>query len=681
MMRTWDAWYKKGNPSQPIDFEDYEKIGEMKAALSLHAEEAYAELKTDKQRKTCELMFKALTDKSADVRGIRRPKSVEDLCILTNASSEEIIEIVNIFRKPGRTFLMPPAEVDLNIESVIDISHESLMRVWERLVKWTVEEAQSGEVYLRLSSAAARAAQIEKEKGEKSVLAGPELKITLDWFNTNNPTAKWAEGYKGNFEQAIAFLKESEQAELDELALEKKRIESIKREKKIRNFLIGFAIIGSLLFLSYNWYSSKKNAVELEGKNKKIKDQLKISNSLRIAAMQAEVRAQIEKNKALKAKALADKNAIAAHLSDSISRLAEAKAKEQEAIARGAEADAKKSRDESLLKSKSIALNEYLRLIRTGPTDKPKIRANDFDYKLVAYAEYINLLDTPLHTNSWNNELYEKLYYSLIANNAESAACNATNEKYDQKMELGNNVVVVNSDYQLETKNILSDSVYSTKAVSSMNKIKAVHLNKNDRLVMCATLDNMITVLSYDAGYKLTIKNKIPMGALVTALDYDPSKHVIFFGLVSGEIGYILYGNDKKNQPVYDNMANLGQCNAKDTSQEISAVDYFYHNDTAYLLSTNKKGKAVVYKLDYNQFKPNEKLSGIALPSTNYNKGEIIAARYDENKKRIVLNIKKESGYIVFEWNPFVAEVQVTLKNLLPDKAKISQIKKVCQFY
>lgn len=673
MMRTWDAWYKKGNPLQPIDFEDYEKIGEMKAALSLHAEEAYKELTTDKQRKTCELMFKALTDKSADVRGIRRPKSVEDLCILTNASSEEIIEIVNIFRKPGRTFLMPPAEVDLDIESVIDISHESLMRVWERLVRWTIEEAQSGEVYLRLSGAAARAAQIEKEKGEKSVLTGPELKITLDWFKSNNPTAKWAEGYKGNFELAINFLKESEQAELAEVELEKQRVASLKREKIIRNALIIAGLIGFLIFLLIIIYNSQQSNIA-------IAKQLEISDRLKRAAIKSDEQAQKDRAAALLAKSAADKNAIAAHISDSTSKVralealeadSTSKVRAKEAIA--AAELARAAQKESLLKSKSIALNEYLRLIRTGPTDKFKIRANDFDYKVVAYAEYINLLDTPFHPNSWNNELYEKLYFSLIANNGESEAFSAKSEKYNANLDLSDNVAVVSVGYQLETKNTLSDSVINTKVVSSMNKIKAIHVNKKDRLVICATLDNMITVLSYDANYKLTIKNKIPMGALVTALDYDPAKNVIFFGLLSGEIGYILYGNDKKNQPVYDNLSDISQCDKKTFVQEISAVDYFSHSDTTYLLATSINGKAVVYKLDQNQFKPNEKLSGIELP---INKGGITAARYDELQKGIILKIN-DKAYL---WNPFVFEVQEKLKKQL-DATKYNTVKTNCKFY
>ena len=49
---------------------------------------------------------------------------------------------------------MPPSGVELNEDSIIDISHESLMRVWKRLINWVNEELESAEIYLRLSDAA-----------------------------------------------------------------------------------------------------------------------------------------------------------------------------------------------------------------------------------------------------------------------------------------------------------------------------------------------------------------------------------------------------------------------------------------------------------------------------------------------------------------------------------------------
>jgi hypothetical protein len=62
---------------------------------------------------------------------------------LADATAAEITAVIDVFRKPSRSFLMPPAGDALKAGTVIDISHESLMRVWQRLINWTNEEAQS----------------------------------------------------------------------------------------------------------------------------------------------------------------------------------------------------------------------------------------------------------------------------------------------------------------------------------------------------------------------------------------------------------------------------------------------------------------------------------------------------------------------------------------------------------
>ena len=60
---------------------------------------------------------------------------VQEICELTGADEAAVIAVIEIFRREGRSFLMPPptdaltgAPIHLNRESLIDISHESLIR-------------------------------------------------------------------------------------------------------------------------------------------------------------------------------------------------------------------------------------------------------------------------------------------------------------------------------------------------------------------------------------------------------------------------------------------------------------------------------------------------------------------------------------------------------------------------
>jgi hypothetical protein len=80
--RTWAHWQEQGGKG-PLDLPHYEAIGTMAHALDQHAEQAYGELGTTRQRQICEKLFKALTDKATDPRGVRRPTTLGELCALT----------------------------------------------------------------------------------------------------------------------------------------------------------------------------------------------------------------------------------------------------------------------------------------------------------------------------------------------------------------------------------------------------------------------------------------------------------------------------------------------------------------------------------------------------------------------------------------------------------------------
>jgi uncharacterized RDD family membrane protein YckC len=186
----------------------------MAHALDQHAEKAYAELPTDRHKKICEKIFKALTDKGTDPRGIRRPTSLATLALVVGATPAdlptvlaEVAEVIEVFRKPSRSFLMPPVPEKLEPDTVIDISHESLMRVWDRLRNWSAAEAQSAAIYYRLADTARLHAA-----GKAGLWRDPDLQVALDWQQNERPTSAWADFYGGQFEFASDFLAQSKAA-------------------------------------------------------------------------------------------------------------------------------------------------------------------------------------------------------------------------------------------------------------------------------------------------------------------------------------------------------------------------------------------------------------------------------------------------------------------------------------
>ncbi len=246
LMRTWSHWSACCTPEEPIDVEDYEGIGAMSEALSRHAEGALQEL-DGRQLEIAEKMFKALTEKDADNRGIRRPCRLEEICAVAGAGEREVIEVVECFRLTGRAFLMPPAGVPLDGDSIVDISHESLMRVWDRLIGWVEEEAESAQTYLRLSKAAAF-----HDQGVGGLWRGQELQVALPWLEKHRPTAAWAERWDPHFERSMAFLEESRATHEARIARQEQ-----ERRKKLRRTRWLAAVLGSaaLITLAFGLYA------------------------------------------------------------------------------------------------------------------------------------------------------------------------------------------------------------------------------------------------------------------------------------------------------------------------------------------------------------------------------------------------------------------------------------------
>ena len=255
--RTWSRWQSEGGAG-PLALSHYEAVGTMARALDEHAEEAWAALTGPAQQALCAALFKAITDKGTDARGTRRPTRMDTLVAITGASADEIGAVVEIFREPARSFLMPPAGAALAPDTPVDIAHESLMRVWRRLRTWVDEEAQSAQTYRRLAETAELHAA-----GRAGLLRPPDLPAALGWREREKPGAAWAQRYRPGFAAAMDFLQRSQQAYDDELrnaqAAGAEREQLVQQQTRTRRLLrvaMGaggvLVVLFSLMWLLYS---------------------------------------------------------------------------------------------------------------------------------------------------------------------------------------------------------------------------------------------------------------------------------------------------------------------------------------------------------------------------------------------------------------------------------------------
>jgi tetratricopeptide (TPR) repeat protein/energy-coupling factor transporter ATP-binding protein EcfA2 len=224
MLRVWDYWQQ--NPDGSLDLIHYEAkpVGTIKHALSLHAEEALEGMNNEEMKLT-EKIFKALTEIDSSNRPIRRPAHLSLIEASTGASGKKILEIIERFRSGGRCFLVISHDGKSG-DSLIDISHESLIRQWERLKKWVDEEAEDRYRYKRIVDAA-----LWQHKGG-GLLQDPDLQLAMDWWKKAQPTEPWAKRYGGEYYSAKKFLDASKRA---------------RRRKRIVALVITLALIAGVI--------------------------------------------------------------------------------------------------------------------------------------------------------------------------------------------------------------------------------------------------------------------------------------------------------------------------------------------------------------------------------------------------------------------------------------------------
>ncbi|MEL0096974.1 MAG: hypothetical protein VW875_14095 [Planctomycetaceae bacterium] len=227
LMRIWDFWDQDHDEGEPVALRHYDAVGGMANALSNHADEVYYELPGDESRELARRIFQAITERGGDERGIRRPTRMDQLCRIVDGNSEDVMLVLDAYRRVGRTFVMPTDGVELTDDTVVDISHESLMRVWQRLSHWVEEESQNARVYTRLSETAEL-----YEQQLAGVYRDPDLTIALAWREHSKPSEAWAKRYRKGFGKAIQFLDESyETTRAEEIAREELRQRELEQAK------------------------------------------------------------------------------------------------------------------------------------------------------------------------------------------------------------------------------------------------------------------------------------------------------------------------------------------------------------------------------------------------------------------------------------------------------------------
>jgi hypothetical protein len=288
LLRTWQNAKKRSEKQleskQGVELTtaDYEKAGGLLKALSLHADEAYAELEGDpvrgeSYRRIAQQLFLLLCRQTGEGVVVRNPIQVTKAAAAVGVSAESIRHVAMAFCKEGRNFITFSSDEDqaeLKQETLLDISHEALIRNWDTMKGWVAAEAKSVELYRWLEQTARR-----WKDGNAALWDTPNLECAMRWKEEEQPSTRWATRYGGDFLLAMEFLSKSQeqkaandqQQEAKHLAkeqelhdeAERERLRArnerkrAEREKKLRKrerwYAIGLILLGVFAVLGMSW--------------------------------------------------------------------------------------------------------------------------------------------------------------------------------------------------------------------------------------------------------------------------------------------------------------------------------------------------------------------------------------------------------------------------------------------
>ncbi len=415
LMRTWSYWARyKDYEDEVLDLKHYEAIGTMSEALSMHANEAYDEL-DEEQKHICEVMFKAITEKRGENFGIRRPTKLNEIASICDVSEADVIEVLEKFREPGRSLLTPAHGTPLNPKSMVDISHESLMRIWVRLKNWVDDEADAVQMYLRLAEAANM-----YQVGKAGLWRPPDLQLALNWQVKHKPTLVWGQRYHPAFERTMIFLeyskKEFETEQRIKELEQKRKLERARTTAIVFGIITGFALI-ALVYAFVQQGIAKENADRALA-------QEKIANEKSIEAQREAERANVEAEKAKKAQAAAEQSAEEARRQQAIAeeqrKLAQAnevkatksaaEAKRQQLIAEQRKKEADKSAEDARRAQKEAETQRYLALAKAIALKSKDL--NDPEQRALLAQQAYNF-NTQFAGYEFSDEVYNGLFGAL----------------------------------------------------------------------------------------------------------------------------------------------------------------------------------------------------------------------------------------------------------------------------
>lgn len=259
--------------------------------------------------------FKSLvkTDNNRQVRNRCTLAEITGIINRKHISTATVCGVLNIFRLPDNTLLRPFIETKrletqyLGGDTVLDITHEALIRNWKMLEHWNEEEYTDTKDYHDFNSQMSRWISNGRKPG--FLLPAGNLNYFAAWYDRVRPNPFWLSKYDNSKEPLDEKLKKADiQSKncADFITESDAAVKAALKVRKRKNTIIGALIIGSLIVLSgFTWWALEERDIAQENeklalqKSEEAEYQAVISEREKVRAVAAEEKADEERRNAV----------------------------------------------------------------------------------------------------------------------------------------------------------------------------------------------------------------------------------------------------------------------------------------------------------------------------------------------------------------------------------------------
>ncbi len=270
-------WYK----NQPEHQRLYYKETGLHRVIEIHADILYGnaweyyiknnpkvQVSRQQAKRIIATVFSCLT-KIDNSRAVRNRMSLEEITEIINSPGiqpEIVGSLLNIFREEGNSFIRPyktddSKTYDLSPDSVLDITHESLIRNWTRLKNWADREFEFYSTYLDFKKQLDR--WKNSNKSSSFLLPAGPLSFFENWYNECRPGASWIRRYSEIEGDKTVEIEKAENILADVIEFLKRSARKVAIPRAFirygpKRIATGFAILVMISLSIFYWIDAER---------------------------------------------------------------------------------------------------------------------------------------------------------------------------------------------------------------------------------------------------------------------------------------------------------------------------------------------------------------------------------------------------------------------------------------